>query len=84
MASGTASKQLGALESRKIVVRERSHGSYILAAPRETERLLQAAADLAAVLSRQQADVDEAHAVDLQRTRRGRTRSRAKKGGAGR
>jgi DNA-binding HxlR family transcriptional regulator len=80
MASGTASKQLGALESRKLVARRRSHGEYVLAAPRETERLLQAAADLAAALSRQQADVDEAHARTLRTEALGRSRSRTKPG----
>jgi DNA-binding transcriptional ArsR family regulator len=68
MRSGTASKQLGVLEACRLIARDRSHGPYVVASPTETARLLRAAADLAAALSRQQATADEEHARALRGT----------------
>jgi DNA-binding HxlR family transcriptional regulator len=69
MKSGTASKQLGLLEARRIIARDRSHGPYGIVAPRETAALLEAAADLAAAISRRQAVVDEEHVRQLRESR---------------
>jgi DNA-binding MarR family transcriptional regulator len=65
MTSGTASKQLGLLEARRIIARDRSHGPYVVVSPQQTTVFLQAAADLAAAISREQAFVDERHAANL-------------------
>lgn len=65
MTSGTASKQLGLLEARRIIARDRSHGPYVVVCPQQTIVLLQAAADLAAAISCEQAFVDERYATNL-------------------
>lgn len=67
MSSGTASKQLGLLEARRLIARARSHAPYVLVAPEETAALLQAAADLAAAISRTQASVDERRSKELRK-----------------
>ncbi len=69
LTSGNASKQLGLLESRRVIARDRSHGPYGIVAPAETTALLEAAAELAAAISRRQAVVDEEHARELRESR---------------
>jgi len=58
--SGTASKQLGVLEERRLVARRSSHGRYAVACPNEMLALIEAAAVLGVATSRQQAEIDEA------------------------
>lgn len=44
--AGTMSRHMAALEDIRLITRERSHGPYSLAAPRETFELLHAVAEL--------------------------------------